>query len=156
MLKNKWQIYLTVSGRFYFHISFQRIVMFSLRTEYYARFRNFLITVLRNSCLNHIHQSYHQHPFRTKRRSYSQGFSCDQVSLSAPAGGLSRVNLIDLLWMCLTLFVCNVLRCWERNDNPIPNWVINGPIGFSIMVGSTSFMMYLQHLGFELWCVIFF
>ncbi|KAJ4937292.1 hypothetical protein JOQ06_001871 [Pogonophryne albipinna] len=23
--------------------------------------------------------------------------------------------------------------CWERNDNPIPNWVINGPIGLSIM-----------------------
>lgn len=33
--------------------------------------------------------------------------------------------------------VCDVLRCWERNDNPVPNWVINGPIGFSIMVGST-------------------
>lgn len=36
--------------------------------------------------------------------------------------------------------VYRVPRCWETNDNPIPNWVINGPIGFSIMVGSGSLL----------------
>ena len=29
-------------------------------------------------------------------------------------------------------------RCWERNENPVPNWVINGPIGVSILVCSVA------------------
>lgn len=36
---------------------------------------------------------------------------------------------------CYIVVISGVLRCWETNDNPVPNWVINGPIGFSIMVG---------------------
>lgn len=39
---------------------------------------------------------------------------------------------------------CGVLRCWERNDNPIPNWVINGPIGLSIMVRWGSLLPFLS------------
>lgn len=50
------------------------------------------------------------------------------------------------------MVICGVFRCWETNDNPIPNWVINGPIGFSIMV---SFLVQ-QRLGwtrryFKIW-----
>lgn len=30
------------------------------------------------------------------------------------------------------------LRCWETNDNLVPNLVINVPIGFSITVSGAS------------------
>ncbi|XP_075900593.1 vasoactive intestinal polypeptide receptor 2 [Nelusetta ayraudi] len=42
--------------------------------------------------------------------------------------------------------------CWERNDNPIPNWVINGPIGFSIMVNFILFISIIRILVQKLRC----
>ncbi|XP_008291439.1 vasoactive intestinal polypeptide receptor 2 [Stegastes partitus] len=42
--------------------------------------------------------------------------------------------------------------CWERNDNPIPNWVINGPIGFSIMVNFIQFISIIRILVQKLRC----
>uniref|UniRef100_A0A1A7XDE9 Vasoactive intestinal peptide receptor 2 n=1 Tax=Iconisemion striatum TaxID=60296 RepID=A0A1A7XDE9_9TELE len=42
--------------------------------------------------------------------------------------------------------------CWERNDNPIPNWVINGPIGFSIMVNFIQFVNIIRILVQKLRC----
>ncbi|KAF3857833.1 hypothetical protein F7725_011034, partial [Dissostichus mawsoni] len=36
--------------------------------------------------------------------------------------------------------------CWERNDNPVPNWVINGPIGLSIMVNFILFISIIRIL----------
>nr|XP_020468085.1 vasoactive intestinal polypeptide receptor 2 isoform X2 [Monopterus albus] len=42
--------------------------------------------------------------------------------------------------------------CWERNDNPIPNWVINGPIGVSIMVNFTLFISIIRILVQKLRC----
>ncbi|TWW73056.1 Vasoactive intestinal polypeptide receptor 2 [Takifugu flavidus] len=43
-------------------------------------------------------------------------------------------------------------RCWETNDNPIPNWVINGPIGFSIMVNFLLFVSIIRILVQKLRC----
>uniref|UniRef100_A0A1A8PL19 Vasoactive intestinal peptide receptor 2 n=1 Tax=Nothobranchius rachovii TaxID=451742 RepID=A0A1A8PL19_9TELE len=42
--------------------------------------------------------------------------------------------------------------CWERNDHPIPNWVINGPIGFSIMVNFIQFVNIIRILVQKLRC----
>ncbi|KAM9350121.1 vasoactive intestinal polypeptide receptor 2 [Symphorus nematophorus] len=42
--------------------------------------------------------------------------------------------------------------CWETNDNPIPNWVINGPIGFSIMVNFILFISIIRILVQKLRC----
>ncbi|KAJ3594658.1 hypothetical protein NHX12_003965, partial [Muraenolepis orangiensis] len=42
--------------------------------------------------------------------------------------------------------------CWERNDNPIPNWVINGPIGVSIMVNFILFISIIRILVQKLRC----
>ncbi|XP_078478467.1 LOW QUALITY PROTEIN: vasoactive intestinal polypeptide receptor 2-like [Lampetra planeri] len=42
--------------------------------------------------------------------------------------------------------------CWERNDNPIPNWVINGPIGFSILVNFILFISIIRILVQKLRC----
>ncbi|XP_034039662.1 vasoactive intestinal polypeptide receptor 2 [Thalassophryne amazonica] len=42
--------------------------------------------------------------------------------------------------------------CWERNDNPVPNWVINGPIGFSIMVNFILFISIIRILVQKLRC----
>uniref|UniRef100_A0A3Q1GSY7 Vasoactive intestinal peptide receptor 2 n=2 Tax=Acanthochromis polyacanthus TaxID=80966 RepID=A0A3Q1GSY7_9TELE len=42
--------------------------------------------------------------------------------------------------------------CWERNDNPIPNWVINGPIGFSILVNFIQFISIIWILVQKLRC----
>ncbi|CAI5640543.1 vasoactive intestinal polypeptide receptor 2 [Oreochromis aureus] len=42
--------------------------------------------------------------------------------------------------------------CWETNDNPIPNWVINGPIGFSIMVNFIQFICIIRILVQKLRC----
>ncbi|CAK6973111.1 vasoactive intestinal polypeptide receptor 2 isoform X1 [Scomber scombrus] len=42
--------------------------------------------------------------------------------------------------------------CWERNENPIPNWVINGPIGLSIMVNFILFISIIRILVQKLRC----
>ncbi|XP_033960992.1 vasoactive intestinal polypeptide receptor 2-like [Pseudochaenichthys georgianus] len=42
--------------------------------------------------------------------------------------------------------------CWEWNDNPIPNWVINGPIGLSIMVNFILFISIIRILVQKLRC----
>ncbi|KAM3866104.1 vasoactive intestinal polypeptide receptor 2-like [Diretmus argenteus] len=42
--------------------------------------------------------------------------------------------------------------CWERNDNLIPNWVINGPIGFSILVNFILFISIIRILLQKLRC----
>ncbi|KAA8587614.1 hypothetical protein FQN60_016476 [Etheostoma spectabile] len=42
--------------------------------------------------------------------------------------------------------------CWERNDNPTPNWVINGPIVFSIMVNFILFISIIRILIQKLRC----
>ncbi|MEQ2316018.1 Vasoactive intestinal polypeptide receptor 2, partial [Ameca splendens] len=42
--------------------------------------------------------------------------------------------------------------CWERNDNPIPNWVINGPIVFSILVNFIQFVNIIRILVQKLRC----
>uniref|UniRef100_A0A8C5CAL9 Vasoactive intestinal peptide receptor 2 n=1 Tax=Gadus morhua TaxID=8049 RepID=A0A8C5CAL9_GADMO len=42
--------------------------------------------------------------------------------------------------------------CWERNENPIPNWVINGPIGVSIMVNFVLFTSIIRILVQKLRC----
>ncbi|XP_056452875.1 vasoactive intestinal polypeptide receptor 2 [Gadus chalcogrammus] len=42
--------------------------------------------------------------------------------------------------------------CWERNENPIPNWVINGPIGVSIMVNFVLFISIIRILVQKLRC----
>uniref|UniRef100_A0A3Q3IQD3 Vasoactive intestinal peptide receptor 2 n=1 Tax=Monopterus albus TaxID=43700 RepID=A0A3Q3IQD3_MONAL len=48
--------------------------------------------------------------------------------------------------------IYGTFRCWERNDNPIPNWVINGPIGVSIMVNFTLFISIIRILVQKLRC----
>ncbi|KAI9524253.1 hypothetical protein NQZ68_019714 [Dissostichus eleginoides] len=42
--------------------------------------------------------------------------------------------------------------CWERNDTPVPNWVINGPIGLSIMVNFILFISIIRILVQKLRC----
>ncbi|XP_055722978.1 vasoactive intestinal polypeptide receptor 2-like [Salvelinus fontinalis] len=42
--------------------------------------------------------------------------------------------------------------CWEQNDNPIPKWVINVPIGFSIMVNFLLFISIIRILVQKLRC----
>ncbi|XP_007552037.2 PREDICTED: vasoactive intestinal polypeptide receptor 2 [Poecilia mexicana] len=42
--------------------------------------------------------------------------------------------------------------CWERNDNPIPNWVINGPIVVSILVNFIQFINIIRILVQKLRC----
>ncbi|XP_015244293.1 PREDICTED: vasoactive intestinal polypeptide receptor 2-like [Cyprinodon variegatus] len=42
--------------------------------------------------------------------------------------------------------------CWERNENPIPNWVINGPIVFSILVNFIQFINIIRILIQKLRC----
>ncbi|CAL8277064.1 unnamed protein product [Lota lota] len=42
--------------------------------------------------------------------------------------------------------------CWERNENPVPNWVINGPIGVSIMVNFILFISIFRILVQKLRC----
>uniref|UniRef100_A0A8C9X1K5 Vasoactive intestinal peptide receptor 2 n=1 Tax=Sander lucioperca TaxID=283035 RepID=A0A8C9X1K5_SANLU len=55
-------------------------------------------------------------------------------------------------WGHCVMVVYGVLRCWERNDNPTPNWVINGPIGFSIMVNFILFISIIRILIQKLRC----
>uniref|UniRef100_A0A4W5LIY7 Vasoactive intestinal peptide receptor 2 n=1 Tax=Hucho hucho TaxID=62062 RepID=A0A4W5LIY7_9TELE len=46
-----------------------------------------------------------------------------------------------------------VLRgCWEQNDNPIPMWMINVPIGISIMVNFLLFISIIRILVQKLRC----
>ncbi|XP_072525382.1 vasoactive intestinal polypeptide receptor 2-like [Salminus brasiliensis] len=42
--------------------------------------------------------------------------------------------------------------CWERNDHPVPIWVINGPIVFSIMVNFILFISIIRILLQKLLC----
>ncbi|XP_036822811.1 vasoactive intestinal polypeptide receptor 2-like isoform X1 [Oncorhynchus mykiss] len=42
--------------------------------------------------------------------------------------------------------------CWEQNDNPIPMWVINVPIGISIMVNFLLFISIIRILVQKLRC----
>ncbi|XP_023821167.1 vasoactive intestinal polypeptide receptor 2-like isoform X1 [Oryzias latipes] len=42
--------------------------------------------------------------------------------------------------------------CWERNENHVPNWVINGPIGFSILVNFILFISIIRILVQKLRC----
>lgn len=42
--------------------------------------------------------------------------------------------------------------CWERNDHPVPIWVINGPIVFSIMVNFILFISIIRILLQKLRC----
>ncbi|XP_068604638.1 vasoactive intestinal polypeptide receptor 2 [Brachionichthys hirsutus] len=42
--------------------------------------------------------------------------------------------------------------CWETNDDPVPNWVINGPIGFSVMVNFLLFISIIRILVAKLRC----
>uniref|UniRef100_A0A665XEQ4 Vasoactive intestinal peptide receptor 2 n=1 Tax=Echeneis naucrates TaxID=173247 RepID=A0A665XEQ4_ECHNA len=53
---------------------------------------------------------------------------------------------------CCRLCQAEQKRCWERNDNPVPNWVINGPIGFSIMVNFILFIRIIRILVQKLRC----
>uniref|UniRef100_A0A8P4GF36 Vasoactive intestinal polypeptide receptor 2 n=1 Tax=Dicentrarchus labrax TaxID=13489 RepID=A0A8P4GF36_DICLA len=48
--------------------------------------------------------------------------------------------------------ILDLVQCWETNDNPIPNWVINGPIGFSIMVNFILFISIIRILVQKLRC----
>ncbi|XP_076003380.1 vasoactive intestinal polypeptide receptor 2 [Genypterus blacodes] len=42
--------------------------------------------------------------------------------------------------------------CWERDDHSVPYWVINGPIGFSIMVNFLLFISIIRILVQKLRC----
>lgn len=42
--------------------------------------------------------------------------------------------------------------CWERIEHPLPNWVINGPITFSIMVNFLLFINIIRILVQKLRC----
>ncbi|KAL6467850.1 hypothetical protein MHYP_G00235270 [Metynnis hypsauchen] len=42
--------------------------------------------------------------------------------------------------------------CWERNDHPVPIWVINGPIVFSMMVNFILFISIIRILLQKLRC----
>uniref|UniRef100_H2SPB9 Vasoactive intestinal peptide receptor 2 n=1 Tax=Takifugu rubripes TaxID=31033 RepID=H2SPB9_TAKRU len=55
-------------------------------------------------------------------------------------------------WGSQIMVICGLFRCWETNDNPIPNWVINGPIGFSIMVNFLLFVSIIRILVQKLRC----
>uniref|UniRef100_A0A3Q3WJD5 Uncharacterized protein n=1 Tax=Mola mola TaxID=94237 RepID=A0A3Q3WJD5_MOLML len=55
--------------------------------------------------------------------------------------------IVVTIWLFIVFF-----RCWETNDNPIPNWVINGPIGFSIMVNFILFISIIRILVQKLRC----
>uniref|UniRef100_A0A3B1IHD8 Vasoactive intestinal peptide receptor 2 n=1 Tax=Astyanax mexicanus TaxID=7994 RepID=A0A3B1IHD8_ASTMX len=44
------------------------------------------------------------------------------------------------------------VHCWERNDHPVPIWVINGPIVFSIMVNFILFISIIRILLQKLRC----
>uniref|UniRef100_A0A3B4CWW0 Vasoactive intestinal peptide receptor 2 n=1 Tax=Pygocentrus nattereri TaxID=42514 RepID=A0A3B4CWW0_PYGNA len=43
-------------------------------------------------------------------------------------------------------------HCWERNDHPVPIWVINGPIVFSMMVNFVLFISIIRILLKKLRC----
>ncbi|KAI4891451.1 hypothetical protein NFI96_025140 [Prochilodus magdalenae] len=42
--------------------------------------------------------------------------------------------------------------CWERNEHPVPKWVINGPVMFSIMVNFILFISIIRILLQKLRC----
>ncbi|XP_019730591.1 vasoactive intestinal polypeptide receptor 2 isoform X2 [Hippocampus comes] len=49
-------------------------------------------------------------------------------------------SVFVLTWV-LTRIYLEDTGCWERNDNPIPNWVINGPIGLAVVV---NFLLFIR------------
>ncbi|TWW73057.1 vasoactive intestinal polypeptide receptor 2-like isoform X1 [Takifugu flavidus] len=55
------------------------------------------------------------------------------------------------VWVMMRIYLEDT-GCWETNDNPIPNWVINGPIGFSIMVNFLLFVSIIRILVQKLRC----
>ncbi|XP_061776739.1 vasoactive intestinal polypeptide receptor 2 isoform X3 [Nerophis ophidion] len=54
-------------------------------------------------------------------------------------------------WVMMRIYLEDT-GCWERNDNPIPNWVINGPIGLSIVVNFMLFISIIRILVQKLQC----
>ncbi|XP_054623270.1 vasoactive intestinal polypeptide receptor 2 isoform X2 [Dunckerocampus dactyliophorus] len=54
-------------------------------------------------------------------------------------------------WVMMRIYLEDT-GCWERNDNPIPNWVINGPIGLSILVNFILFISIIRILVQKLQC----
>nr|XP_057944805.1 vasoactive intestinal polypeptide receptor 2 isoform X2 [Doryrhamphus excisus] len=54
-------------------------------------------------------------------------------------------------WVMMRIYLEDT-GCWERNDNPIPNWVINGPIGLSILVSFILFISIIRILVQKLQC----
>ncbi|XP_042565603.1 vasoactive intestinal polypeptide receptor 2-like [Clupea harengus] len=77
---------------------------------------------------------------------------------------MSRTHLTHYLligWGVPAVFVCawtftraylEDTGCWERNDHLVPLWVINGPIGFSIMVNFILFISIIRVLVQKLRC----
>ncbi|XP_056149904.1 vasoactive intestinal polypeptide receptor 2 [Lampris incognitus] len=55
------------------------------------------------------------------------------------------------MWVMMRIYLEDT-GCWERNDNAIPNWVINGPIGLSIMVNFILFISIIRILVQKLRC----
>uniref|UniRef100_A0A3Q1JRZ0 Vasoactive intestinal peptide receptor 2 n=1 Tax=Anabas testudineus TaxID=64144 RepID=A0A3Q1JRZ0_ANATE len=60
--------------------------------------------------------------------------------------------LYHIHYVTYIVSISDTIRCWERNDNPIPNLVINGPIGFSIMVNFIFFISIIRILVQKLRC----
>ncbi|XP_061652210.1 vasoactive intestinal polypeptide receptor 2-like isoform X4 [Phyllopteryx taeniolatus] len=60
-------------------------------------------------------------------------------------------SVIVFTWVLMRIYLEDT-GCWERNDNPIPNWVINGPIGLSIVVNFLLFIRIIRILVQKLQC----
>lgn len=76
--------------------------------------------------------------FKSNFRSGKHAENTLRSSLALPLFLTIHTFLMPLcfkIYYSYIMVIYGAFRCWETNDNPVPNWVINGPIGFSIMVG---------------------
>ncbi|KAF7643307.1 hypothetical protein LDENG_00241940 [Lucifuga dentata] len=55
------------------------------------------------------------------------------------------------VWVVMRIYLEDT-GCWERDDHPVPYWVINGPIGYSIMVNFILFISIIRILVQKLRC----
>ncbi|XP_077411655.1 vasoactive intestinal polypeptide receptor 2-like isoform X2 [Vanacampus margaritifer] len=60
-------------------------------------------------------------------------------------------SVFVLTWVLTRIFLEDT-GCWERNDNPVPNWVINGPIGIAVVVNFLLFIRIVRILVQKLQC----
>ncbi|XP_077368265.1 vasoactive intestinal polypeptide receptor 2 isoform X3 [Festucalex cinctus] len=60
-------------------------------------------------------------------------------------------SVFVLTWVLTRIFLEDT-GCWERNDNPVPNWVINGPIGLAVVVNFLLFIRIVRILVQKLQC----